>query len=145
MTSCFVNRGLTGKVVNESARLIIPFVAFIPLATMDLYCIYRELKAVQLTTINKERAEIIADHWINHGSVPGTKYVSAAERLFVPARMDESTLPLRIAGEYILIFARAIRLTACFVCVQVCTRRAAATRPRSQTRLGWLQVRAMRC
>ena len=77
MTSCFVNRGLTGKVVNESARLIIPFVAFIPLATMDLYCIYRELKAVQLTTINKERAEIIADHWINHGSVPGTKYVSA--------------------------------------------------------------------
>ena len=83
---------------------------------MDLYCIYRELKAVQLTTINKERAEIIADHWINHGSVPGTKYVSAAERLFVPARMDESTLPLRIAGEYILIFAWAIRLTtACFV------------------------------
>ena len=111
MTSCFVNRGLTGKVVNESARLIIPFVAFIPLATMDLYCIYRELKAVQLTTINKERAEIIADHWINHGSVPGTKYVSAAERLFVPARMDESTLPLRIAGESILIFAWAIRLT----------------------------------
>jgi hypothetical protein len=126
--------------------LIIPFVAFIPLATMDLYCIYRELKAVQLTTINKERAEIIADHWINHGSVPGTKYVSAAERLFVPARMDESTLPLRIAGEYsyILIYVRAIRLTACFVCTQVCTRRAAGTQPRSRTRSGWLQVRAMR-
>jgi hypothetical protein len=100
MTSCFVNRGLTGKVVNESARLIIPFVAFIPLATMDLYCIYRELKAVQLTTINKERAEIIADHWINHGSVPGTKYVSAAERLF---------------GEFIIVFSIwAIGLTSCF-------------------------------
>jgi len=100
MTSCFVNRGLTGKVVNESARLIIPFVAFIPLATMDLYCIYRELKAVQLTTINKERAEIIADHWINHGSVPGTKYVSAAERLF---------------GECIIVFSIcAIGLTSCF-------------------------------
>ena len=28
--------GLTGKVVNDRARLIIPFVAFIPLATMDL-------------------------------------------------------------------------------------------------------------
>lgn len=90
--------GLTGKVVNDRARLIIPFVAFIPLATMDLYCIYRELKAVQLTTINKERAEIICDHWINHGSVPGTKYVSDGERLFIPARMDESTLPLRVAG-----------------------------------------------
>jgi glutamate N-acetyltransferase/amino-acid N-acetyltransferase len=92
--------GLTGKVVNESARLIIPFVAFIPLATMDLYCIYRELKAVQLTTINKERAEIIADHWINHGSVPGTKYVSAAERLF---------------GELNIVFSTwAIGLTSCF-------------------------------
>lgn len=92
--------GLTGKVVNESARLIIPFVAFIPLATMDLYCIYRELKAVQLTTINKERAEIIADHWINHGSVPGTKYVSAAERLF---------------GEFIIVFSIwAIVMTSCF-------------------------------
>ena len=90
--------GLTGKVVNDRARLIIPFVAFIPLATMDLYCIYRELKAVQLTTINKERAEIICDHWINHGGVPGTKYVSDGERLFIPARMDESTLPLRVAG-----------------------------------------------
>ena len=91
--------GLTGKVVNDGARLIIPLVAFVPLATMDLYCIYRELKAVQLTTINKERAEIICDHWINHDKrVPGTKYVSDAERLFIPARMDESTLPLRVAG-----------------------------------------------
>ena len=54
--------GLTGKVVNDRARLIIPFVAFIPWRRW--ICIYRELKAVQLTTINKERAEIICDHWI---------------------------------------------------------------------------------
>ena len=86
----------TGKVANTSLRLAVPLLAFVPLAAMDLFCIYKELKSVQLRTINKERGEIIAEGFIQQGRVPSLRAVADAERLFIPARMDESTLPLKI-------------------------------------------------
>ena len=93
-----VATSLTGKVASANARLVLPLVAFVPLAAADLYCIYRELKAVQLKTINRERGEIIAELFVKHRRVPSFKTVADAERLFIPARLDESTLPLRVTG-----------------------------------------------
>ena len=90
--------GLTGKFATPQARQFLPLVLFAPLATVDLYCIYRELKAVRLKTINRERGEIIAERFVRDGRVPGHETVAAAERLFIPARLDESDLPLRVAG-----------------------------------------------
>jgi len=49
---------------NERARALLPVVAFPLLSAADLYCIYRELKAVELRTINRERAEMIAARWL---------------------------------------------------------------------------------
>lgn len=89
--------GLTGKLkAAGNARIILPLVAFIPLCSIDLYCIYRELKAVQLKTINRERGEIIAEGFVRNGKVPSFKVVADTERLLIPARLDESALPLRI-------------------------------------------------
>lgn len=88
--------GWTGKVANARLRLALPLLAFVPLAAVDLFCIYKELKSVQLRTINKERGEIIAEGFIQRGRVPSLKAVADAERLFIPARMDESSLPLKI-------------------------------------------------
>ena len=93
-----VATSFTGKIASANARLVLPLVAFVPLAFTDLYCIYRELKAVQLKTINRERGEIVAELFVKNGRVPSFKTVADAERLFIPARLDESTLPLRVTG-----------------------------------------------
>ena len=91
-----VATGWTGKIANPRLRLAVPLLAFAPLASVDLYCIYRELKSVRLRTINKERGEIIAAGFVETGTIPSAVSVAAAERLFIPARMDESSLPLKI-------------------------------------------------
>jgi len=93
-----VATSFTGKIASANARLVLPLVAFCPLAATDLYCIYRELKAVQLKTINRERGEIVAELFVKNGKVPSFKTVADAERLFIPARLDESTLPLKVTG-----------------------------------------------
>ena len=91
--------GFTARLADARLRLVLPLVAFAPLAAVDLYCIYRELKSVQLRTVNKERGEIIAEGFVRDGGrVPCARRVADAERLLIPARLDESTLPLKITG-----------------------------------------------
>lgn len=88
--------GLTGKIASANARILLPLIAFVPLCSLDLYCIYRELKAVQLKTINRERGELIAEGFVARGQIPSFGDVAGLERLLIPARLDESALPLRI-------------------------------------------------
>ena len=91
--------GFTARLPDPRLRLALPLVAFAPLAAVDLYCIYRELKSVQLRTVNKERGEIIAEGFVRDGGrVPCARRVADAERLLIPARLDESSLPLKITG-----------------------------------------------
>lgn len=49
---------------QEARRMMLPLVAFPICAVGDLYCIYRELKAVQLRTLNRERGEMITERWL---------------------------------------------------------------------------------
>ena len=56
---------------DERRRALLPVVAFPLLSAADLYCIYRELKAVELRTINRERAEMIAERWLAVREVQG--------------------------------------------------------------------------
>lgn len=88
---------LTAAVRNmPRTRAVLPFALLPPLMFVDLYSIYRELKAVQLKTLNKERAELIAEAWVAERRVPSFSEVSKDERLLVPARLDEGSLPLDI-------------------------------------------------
>jgi len=84
--------------VRPEIRRALPLFAFGPLAAIDLICIYKELKAVQLRTINKERAEIIAEAYVKERAIPSRARVANAERLFIPARLDESNLPLTVTS-----------------------------------------------
>eukprot|EP00967_Tisochrysis_lutea_P103714 scaffold156782_cov19-Tisochrysis_lutea.AAC.1 len=52
---------------------LLPLAAYPFLAVGDCYCIYRELKAVQLRTLNRERAELVAEQWVKMGKVPHTE------------------------------------------------------------------------
>jgi hypothetical protein len=49
---------------QEARRMMLPLVAFPICAVGDLFCIYRELKAVQLRTLNRERGEMITERWL---------------------------------------------------------------------------------
>lgn len=61
---------------DPRARQLLPLMAFPLLATGDLCSIYRELKSIHLRNLNKERAEIVAEMWLEAGRIP-----SAAEVL----------------------------------------------------------------
>jgi hypothetical protein len=54
---------------KEAQRMMLPLVAFPICGLLDLFCIYYELKAVQLRSLNRERAEMVAQHWLEHGKV----------------------------------------------------------------------------
>jgi len=84
--------------IRPEIRRALPLIAFGPLAILDLTCIWKELKAVQLRTINKERAEIIAEMFVKEREIPTRARVADAERLFIPARLDKSNLPLTVTS-----------------------------------------------
>jgi glutamate N-acetyltransferase/amino-acid N-acetyltransferase len=65
---------------QESRRMLLPLVAFPLCGFADLFCIYHELKAVQLRSLNRERAEMVAEFWLSQGrvsSVGGGGYFGA--------------------------------------------------------------------
>lgn len=63
--------------VTRQVPSLLPLCAFPFLAVSDLYSIYRELKAVQLKSLNRERAEVVAQQWLATGRVPGAAEVRA--------------------------------------------------------------------
>lgn len=54
---------------REAQRMLLPLIAFPVCGLGDLFCIYHELKAVQLRSLNRERAEMVAEHWLDQGRV----------------------------------------------------------------------------
>lgn len=60
----------------ETARRLLPLALFPVLACGDLWAIYSELRSIHLRTLNKERAEIIVQHWLREGAVPTPRQVS---------------------------------------------------------------------
>lgn len=54
---------------REAQRMLLPLIAFPICGLADLFCIFHELKAVQLRSLNRERAEMTADFWLQQGAV----------------------------------------------------------------------------
>ncbi|KAJ9525557.1 hypothetical protein QJQ45_003083 [Haematococcus lacustris] len=70
MLALAVSAGAMWWAKNLKTPALLPLLAFPLLASGDLYSIYRELKSVQLYTLNRERAEIIAAAWLSERRVP---------------------------------------------------------------------------
>jgi hypothetical protein len=66
---------------SAAARQALPLVAFPLLAAGDLVSIYHELKAIHLRSLNHERAELIAAHWLAHRRVPSARQVRASQHV----------------------------------------------------------------
>jgi len=88
------------KFVSLSLQRAVPLALFPLLACVDLFSIHKQLKSVQLRTVNKERAEIIAESFVrsNKKSIATRFEVAEKERLLFPARLDASALPLRVTS-----------------------------------------------
>lgn len=68
--------GLTYSVRHQpKLRLLLPLLTFPFLVSTDLLCIYQELKATHLNTLNRERAEIVAERWLLDGKTFTAKEV----------------------------------------------------------------------
>lgn len=76
---------------DPRARQLLPLLAFPLLATGDLCSIYRELKSIHLRNLNKERAEIVAEMWLEAGRIP-----SAAE-VPLPAALNNVDMDALLA------------------------------------------------
>ncbi|KAI3433453.1 hypothetical protein D9Q98_003266 [Chlorella vulgaris] len=83
---------------TEASRRALPLLMFPLLAAGDLWSIYRELRSIHLRTLNKERAEIIAQHWLAEGRVPTPRQVSEEERFVLPPHIEVGRMPLVIGS-----------------------------------------------
>lgn len=83
---------------SEAARRALPLAALPFLAAGDLYSIYRELRSVHLRTMNKERAEILAEQWVASRAVLSPREVGDQERMLRAPRIEEGPLPLAICS-----------------------------------------------
>jgi len=58
------------------------------LSVLDIYAIYKELRAVQFRTLNYERSSMIVDYFVRRGYVPRPDEVSQRENIFLAPRYD---------------------------------------------------------
>ena len=88
--------GTAAAAVPATAAL--PWLFLPALAVGDLTSIYHELKAVHLRTLNRERAELVADGWLASGRavVPSAERVASEEPLVAPLAVGGGRLPLRL-------------------------------------------------
>mmetsp|Transcript_24956 Transcript_24956/g.69595 ORF Transcript_24956/g.69595 Transcript_24956/m.69595 type:complete len:543 (-) Transcript_24956:36-1664(-) len=84
--------------IKDKPRLntALPLLLFPLLAAGDVYSISRELKSVELKTINTQRGELIAEHWVKERSIPTQGQVATRERLLPRLVPPSGSLPLTL-------------------------------------------------
>lgn len=81
---------------NAAARRLLPMLAFPPLAAIDLFAIHREMRAVELKTLNRNRAEIAAKSFVDSRHVPTPKQMTELEGVFGDERTKRARQQLSV-------------------------------------------------
>ncbi|GJD08392.1 Protein root UVB sensitive 6 [Galdieria sulphuraria] len=74
------------KLIGTSRPNVLTAYSF--LSVLDIYAIYKELRAVQFRTLNYERSSMIVDYFVRRGYVPRPDEVSQRENIFLGPRYD---------------------------------------------------------
>jgi len=82
--------------VSPSLRAALPVLSFPVLAAMDICLVHKELRAIDLRTLNLDRAQTIASHWIGKREVLGMGRMSKMENMFFLPFSPEGTWPLTV-------------------------------------------------
>jgi hypothetical protein len=83
---------------NATMSRMLPLAMFPILVPGDLYSIYNELRSVHLRTLNKERAELVAEGFVKSQRVLTPDAVSTMERFVLPSEASAGEYPLEIRG-----------------------------------------------
>lgn len=81
---------------KEAIRKRLPLALFPFLVSADLYSIYNELKSIHIRTLNKERAELLAQHWVCDQKIFSPREVCEREQFFLPPVASTGPYPLHI-------------------------------------------------
>jgi len=52
--------------VSPKLRMALPVLSFPILAAMDVLLVHRELRAIDLRTLNRDRSQLLASHWVHN-------------------------------------------------------------------------------
>jgi hypothetical protein len=64
----------------------------------DIFFMYREIKSIHFRTINRERAEMLADRYLECGSVWSPAHIAEKENIFFPSKFDLSRLAIKLVA-----------------------------------------------
>jgi len=81
---------------KEAIRNRLPLALFPFLVSADLYSIYNELRSIHIRTLNKERAELLAQHWVCDQKILSPKEVCEREQFILPPLASIGPYPLHI-------------------------------------------------
>eukprot|EP00890_Picochlorum_soloecismus_P000536 jgi/Picsp_1/1483/NSC_04961-R1_protein len=81
---------------KEAIRKRLPLALFPFLVSADLYSIYNELRSIHIRTLNKERAELLAQHWVCEQKILSPMEVCQREHFILPPVASTGPYPLHI-------------------------------------------------
>ena len=115
----------------------------------DMFFIYKELKAIHLRTLNRERAEMLADHFVATGTVWPPSEISRKERVLYASDFDRCGVAMRFKPIHKLFDSNAELEAAAAACqggfvLRLC-RSGGVRRRRKGGRGGWLSMRRGDC
>lgn len=115
----------------------------------DMIFIFHELKSIHLRTLNRERAEMLADHFVTAGTVQLPSEISRRERVFFASDFDRSGVAVRFKPIHKLFDTNAALEAAAAACqggfvLKLC-RSGGVRRRRKGGRGNWLSVRRGDC
>ena len=109
---------------------------------LDMIFIFHELKAIHLRTLNRERAEMLADRYVSIGTVRSPADIARQERVFFASDFDRSGISVRFVPIHQLFDSQAELEAAAAACqggfVMRLRRQGSAPRKRQQRRRPWL-------
>ncbi|QDZ17573.1 root UVB sensitive protein [Chloropicon primus] len=83
--------------VSPQMRLALPFLSFPFLAAADIVLVKKELRAIELKTLNRDRLQVLASHWVGSGrQVVPSGTMSKIENITFFPFSPEGTWPLQV-------------------------------------------------
>ncbi len=83
--------------VSPKLRMALPVLSFPVLAAMDILLVHRELRAIDLRTLNRDRSQLLASHWVhNNKEALGLAAVSKRDNMTFLPFSPEGDWPLKV-------------------------------------------------
>jgi hypothetical protein len=91
-----LRHGVRAALVHQLDSELLAAQVMYPLCLVgDVFFMYHELKSMHLRTLNRDRAELLADRYLDSGAIRLPGDVARDEHIFLPSAFDRSNLTVR--------------------------------------------------